>query len=377
MDQVPNQLLQQITKPVMKKYFAIAFLLTILAAKASFCQEKKTEVDKTPVQETAEKNANGLVVIKGSVVLPSEHADALAYSDLPFALRQRVELAPPPLPPNWETISLDEQNKWWDAFIETESGKEFIAAREKIIADAKVFNIRVEDDGRFIVYDVPPGTYALQGRVDKTINNIIVAFEVFGQLEVLEKTDELMMGALEIYVTPLFKTGDSLPNVTLNTLDGQPFSFADSQGHPVLLLFWSVDSPPSLELVKSINGIANEMGDREIEFVTISLDVDSAKASGFLTQNTISGTKLTSPGWDSEPVKAFGIRGIPSLWLLDANGKVALSNNELSLAIQLSKWDFKKIFEAQLDGNPIDNYPPKMEETQPAEGEQSANDSGK
>ncbi|MEZ6093098.1 MAG: hypothetical protein R3C03_02505 [Pirellulaceae bacterium] len=54
-----------------------------------------------------------------------------------------------------------------------------------------------------------------------------------------------------------------------------------------------------------------------------------------------------------------------------------MSNNELSIAIRVSQWDFQKIFEHQLDGKPIDNYPPKPIESQESDKEVGSGEADK
>jgi peroxiredoxin len=334
----------------MRSLLSLVFVAVLCCCSANWAQDDLTD-------------------IKGKVTLPAKYKSAIAFAELPVQLFEQLELDPPPLPENWGKMTFEEQDKWFSEFQASQVGIEWIDARQKKIDAAHVFKVRIEDDGSFIVYDVPAGTYGIGGRVDKKLGDYTVAFEVFGQLEVVANTDEILMGAIEISVTPLLQNGDLAPPLDLKTLDNKNFKLSELHGHPVVLLFWSADSPPSTALVKNIDEAIKQIGpERNLSFVTIALDEEVAKAKTFLDENSVAGISALAGGWNSEATMSYGVRGIPSLWLIDSEGKISLSNNEFSMALRLSQLSFADIIANQVDGKPIPNYPPPPVEPPSSEG---------
>jgi hypothetical protein len=326
-------------------------LVTSLSSNLATAQEKSQ-----PTRSGRERSGAS---IRGSVVLPERYAKALKVDELPAGLVEQVELPPPPLPENWAQMKPDEQNKWWAEFQESTAGKEFLTKRQELITAAKSFEIRIEPNGDFVVYDVPPGVYGLQGRVDKEINSVFHAFEIFGKLTVAAKTDEIVAGKIEITVTPLWENGQPAPALVAKTVDGAAFDLKSLNGKNVLVLFWLLDSAPSVQfqnaLLKDLEEIAPN---RQIELVSACLETDAGKVKKFLEQNPVKGQVVLCGGWNDEIAQTFGLRSFPSLWLIGTDQKLKMTDFEFGVARGLSKLALKEIIANTIDGKPIPNYPP-------------------
>ncbi len=327
------------------------FALTYIAMGPATGQEKS--------QAPRRNRENPGATIRGSVVLPERFANALKVDELPAGLVEQVELPPPPLPENWAQLKAEEQNKWWSEFQESTAGKEFIAKRQELLAAAKTFEIRIEPNGDFIVYDVSPGVYSLQGRVDKEVNSVFHAFEIFGKLTVADKTDEIVAGKIEISVTPLWENGQLAPALIAKKIDEAAFDIKSLAGKNVLVLFWLLDSPPSVQFQNSLLKDLEEIAaNRQIELVSACLETDAGKVKTFLEQNPIKGTVVLCGDWNDEVAQTFGLRSFPSLWLIGPDQKLKMTDFEFGVARGLSKLPLKEIIAHSIDGKPIPNYPP-------------------
>ena len=326
--------------------------LTLLISFVAQAQEKSPP-------SRRDRESNGATII-GSVVLPERFAQAIKVDEMPAGLIEQVELPPPPVPENWTQMKADQQNKWWADFQETPDGKTFVAHRQEVLMAAKEFAIRIEPTGDFIVYDVPPGVYSLQGRVDKEINKIFHAFEIFGKLTVGEKTDEIVAGKMEVTVTPLWENGQPSPALLAKTIDGATFDIKSLKGKNVLVLFWLLDSPPSVQFQKALLKDLQEIGpSHNIDLVSACLESDPAKLQAFLAENPIPGTVVLCGSLNDETAQTFGLRSFPSLWLISADQQLKMTDFEFGVALQLSKLPLKEIIANTIDGKPIPNYPPR------------------
>ena len=91
----------------------------------------------------------------------------------------------------------------------------------------------------------------------------------------------------------------------------------------VLLDFWATWCPPCVEEVPELVATYEKFRGQGFEIVGISLDENKAAFEKFTTEN-----KMTWPqffdgkGWENELAKRFGIQTVPTMWLLDREGKL-------------------------------------------------------
>jgi thiol-disulfide isomerase/thioredoxin len=119
--------------------------------------------------------------------------------------------------------------------------------------------------------------------------------------------------------------------------DGRKVDLAELRGKVVLIDFWATWCPPCVEEVPGVVEANEKFKDRGFEIVGISLDQDKAALEKFIAEN-----KMTWPqffdgkGWDNELAKRFNIQSVPTMWLLDREGKLADPNprGRLEQAIQ-------------------------------------------
>ena len=106
---------------------------------------------------------------------------------------------------------------------------------------------------------------------------------------------------------------------------------SDMRGHYVVLHFWASwcpdcrkDMPEMERLDQAFNSI--EKVD-EVSFVHISYDGDTAKMKRYLNDHELAGFKICQDRkfHDTETARLFGVKWIPSMILIDPQGRVALS----------------------------------------------------
>lgn len=111
--------------------------------------------------------------------------------------------------------------------------------------------------------------------------------------------------------------------LSFTTVDGRKFDLADLRGKVVLIDFWATWCPPCVEEVPELVEIYGKFQDRGFEIVGISLDTDRSTLEKFTGLN-----KMTWPqffdgkGWDNELAQRFKIQSVPTMWLLDREGKL-------------------------------------------------------
>lgn len=112
--------------------------------------------------------------------------------------------------------------------------------------------------------------------------------------------------------------------LSFTAVDGREVDLADLRGKVVLVDFWATWCPPCVEEVPEVVEVYEKFKDQGFEIVGISLDQDKSALEKFTKEN-----KMTWPqffdgqGWDNEIAKRFKIQSVPTMWLLDREGKLA------------------------------------------------------
>jgi len=111
--------------------------------------------------------------------------------------------------------------------------------------------------------------------------------------------------------------------LSFTAVDGRKVDLADLRGKVVLVDFWATWCPPCVEEVPGLVETYEKFKDKGFEIVGISLDSDKGALEKFTEEN-----KMTWPqffdgqGWDNELAKRFKIQSVPTMWLLDREGKL-------------------------------------------------------
>lgn len=129
------------------------------------------------------------------------------------------------------------------------------------------------------------------------------------------------------YATELLKPGAAAPDFSLEDLEGKAVSLKDFRGKNVVLVFWATwcpDCRAEVPLLKSMDASADH---DKVVFVSVSFDRDKEVLRSYARENALPGVQLFDPvGKKKSAVgEAYHVKWIPSLYLIDARGKVVLS----------------------------------------------------
>ena len=133
--------------------------------------------------------------------------------------------------------------------------------------------------------------------------------------------------------------GLELPNFSATTLDGAPFSFSDYHGKLVLLNFCAWWCGPCKTEIPYVKQVYEEHHQNGLEVIRISVDESEADLRNYIEEHEIPGIQLfENDGRLKGPAKFFGIYGIPSLWLIDRDGKIISVSSRQDRLVQKVNW---------------------------------------
>jgi peroxiredoxin len=122
--------------------------------------------------------------------------------------------------------------------------------------------------------------------------------------------------------------GDPLPDVTVETLDGEELSLRDLAGRPLVLNLWYSTCPPCVREMPAFEAVHQRVGDG-IRFVGVN-PVDSPSAArDFAAEVGVTYELLRDPG--GAATAELGVARFPTTVFVDGDGRILSTDpNELS-----------------------------------------------
>ena len=340
-------------------FVGLALTLTLLTFSV---RAQEGNQDGAVVKGKVEFDENGLESWDGEKLVVS-------FTDIKTQLFEKIKIPPVPVPKNWETMKPADRQKWAVEYEASDAGKKFIEEREKMIDEAHSFEVKIEKDGKFVIYDVPPGIYGLQGRVDKEIGSTTYGFEIFGEIAVGKKIDQILLDPIEIAVTPLLKTGAVAPSIEVETYDRKNKLTAEMFKDNFLFVNFWISNSPSAEYQTGVQNMYSDLKAKHpIKLLSVCVDEDRESGFNFITEKKHGeGSHGFTDGMDHRLLFDFGVRAIPSFWLIAPDGTISMTNYDFARAYRAEK-DLSVIVSNRIEGKDLP-APAVPAEEQPEAGE--------
>lgn len=108
------------------------------------------------------------------------------------------------------------------------------------------------------------------------------------------------------------------------TIDGRRLAWDELRGAVVAIVFWAPRHRPALELLRALRDRQAELGSGTLGVVAVALHSDPAGVRQAIADLGVKWPCVCDGrGWDSPLAHAFGIRGLPTVLLLDRSGVLA------------------------------------------------------
>lgn len=131
---------------------------------------------------------------------------------------------------------------------------------------------------------------------------------------------------------PQVNIGAPAPDFTMNDIDGNSFTLSSLKGKVVMIDFWATWCPPCVRSIPEAKNIWNTFKKQDFVLLGVSLDKDLDTWKDYVTKQQMSWVQVADGKfWDNSAAVLYGIGSIPSVWILDKEGNVALKDvNPLS-----------------------------------------------
>ncbi|MGB7325151.1 MAG: redoxin domain-containing protein [Rubripirellula sp.] len=113
-----------------------------------------------------------------------------------------------------------------------------------------------------------------------------------------------------------------------NTIQGKPFSLAALRGKPVVVHYWATWCEPCKQDMKLLRRLQASYQRAGLQLVGVNVDATGQSAAAFLTENPLPWVQLFEPGGleSSRLAKTLGVQTLPTMMLIDPDGKVVRHN---------------------------------------------------
>lgn len=129
------------------------------------------------------------------------------------------------------------------------------------------------------------------------------------------------------YAATLLKPGTAAPDFALATPSGDTLHLADFRGHYVVLDFWASWCPDCRRDAPTIVQLHKQYAERGVKFLGVSFDTDREAWTKAIADFGITYSQVSPlQKWKTTDIyRAYGVEWIPSLYLIDPEGRVALA----------------------------------------------------
>lgn len=135
----------------------------------------------------------------------------------------------------------------------------------------------------------------------------------------------LILGTMAVPVLSIHASNSQpMPNVTVRTADGDEVRLAAYKGRVVLIDFWASWCPPCKTSFPALDAISREYEEKGLEVLAVNVDERRRDADSFLEEHPHHLTVLFDP--KGVAPKAFGVKGMPSSFLIDRSGSIRFSH---------------------------------------------------
>ena len=117
-------------------------------------------------------------------------------------------------------------------------------------------------------------------------------------------------------------------DLRLQPWDGRPaIDLAQHRGRAQVILFWASYSLPALNELAVLQRAASGFEGQPVDFLTVSLDEDRNALAGTIKISNLQWpTQSDGKGWKGELVRSLGINALPTVWVLDRQGRLLTLN---------------------------------------------------
>lgn len=288
------------------------------------------------------------VAVQGRVELPKEmpegvNVEGISLDKAVITLQGHYKHPRRPYPENWRELTREERRQWSKAFEKSEAFQEYERKVEVAKSKRKTFTTKLAEDGSFSFENIKPAWYQLTVMVMHPKATGEPSFELarahaLRQFIIKDKDKPYGLGTVELKLKNVLMPGDNAPNWAATGYDGAEYKISDFRGQYVLFDFWATWCGPCKAEIPNLEAVYNDYGGERFEMIGLSVDETIDLPKAFHEKKPPAYRQgFVSPERYKQIRNDYGIRSIPSIWLVGPDGKIVardLRGEELREAVR-------------------------------------------
>ncbi len=126
--------------------------------------------------------------------------------------------------------------------------------------------------------------------------------------------------------------------IKFTSIDGKEIDLQKMKGKVVLVDFWATWCGPCVAEIPNVKATYEKLSPKGFEIVGISFDQDKSKLESFVKDKGLAWPQyFDGKGWENKFGQEFGIRSIPTMWLVDKQGNLRDMNARANLEDKVTK----------------------------------------
>ena len=128
------------------------------------------------------------------------------------------------------------------------------------------------------------------------------------------------------------------PDIHFTAVDGRKVDLASLRGKVVLIDFWATWCGPCMREIPHVVDAYNQYHAQGFEIIGISFDTNKTMLKRVTEDQHMPWPQyFDGKGWQNDFAVKFGIHSIPTMWLIDQQGRLVTKNARKDLAGQVAK----------------------------------------
>lgn len=302
-------------------------------------------------QDTADQEggAGGGIRVRGRLVVEQPQF-SLELAGIEMTLEEMVPAPELPLPDNFPQMTLEQRQKWFQEFQASDAGKSYQEQLAKADAGRKKFSVKTDAEGKFVFETAFPATFGLFGQMEfESAGNTYLA-DFFAEVPVGAGVKFLDLGDMPLEIRRILKSGEAAPDLVLSppqgTTDGTTVSIKEFAGKPLLLCFFTADGLTRVQA--DLTALHNDRPSG-LQVLGVNLDAPDEALQARLDALKLAWPIKKTSGLQDAPVAVdYGILALPGFCLIDAQGKVLLSDDGFFEALNEEQATIRSVIEKSL-----------------------------
>jgi peroxiredoxin len=302
-------------------------------------------------QEVADQDeeAGSGIRVRGRLVVEQPQF-SVDLAGIEMTLEEMVPAPQLPLPENFQEMTLEQRQKWFQDFQSSDAGKRYQEQLSKADAGRKKFSAKADAEGKFVFEAAFPATFGLFGQLEFESAGKTYLADFFAEVPVGAGVKFLDLGDMPLEIRRILKAGEAAPDLVLTppqgTKVGTTVALKEFAGKPLLLCFFTADGLTRVQA--DLTALHNDRPS-DLQVLGVNLDAPDDELQAKLDELKLAWPVKKTSGLQDAPVAIdYGILALPGFCLIDAQGKVLLSDDGFFEALNEQQATIRSVIEKSL-----------------------------